>query len=125
MRRSAGAVIGTLVGTAAYWLMLDRGIHILAAVGAGTALGVSFAAKSFSIIAGITTMLLAVASSLVMEFLFRPFAKDESFDYFLTHIADLPRNSLVSLAVVAVLGLYFGRGRARKPADSADAVNRG
>ena len=112
-RRAAGAAGGAAVGTLAYWLLLQWGIHILAAVGAATALGVSLMARSSSIGWGAGTMVLAVVLSLLVEFLFRPFAVDPSFGYFMRHLADLPRNSLVSLAVVAALGLYFGRGRAR------------
>ena len=116
LARTAGAVVGTAVGTLAYWLMLRSGTHILAAVGGGTALGVSFAARSASLAWGAFTAVLAVALSLLVEFLFRPFAADPSLGYFVAHLGDLPRNSLVSLAVVAGLGFYFGRGRRRRAA---------
>jgi hypothetical protein len=114
--RSAGALVGTGVGVLAYWLTLRSGTHILAAVGGGTALGVSFAARKQSLAWGVLTAALAVGFSLLVEFLFRPFAADPSFGYFVAHVADLPRNSLVSLAVVAALGFYFGRGRRRRAA---------
>src|SRR5262245_41686717 len=96
--------------------MLERGLHILAAVGAGLALGVSSAARTRSHAWALLTMALAVVSSLLVEFLFRPFRADPSLGYFVLHFGDLPRNSLVSLAVVAVLGWYFGRGRVRRNA---------
>lgn len=119
MRRVVGAVVGTAVGTLAYWFMLGRGVHILAAVGAGTALGVSVASSGRSISWGVITSVLSVAFSLGVEYAFRPFAADASLGYFLAHIGDLPRNSLISIAVVAVLGFYFGRGRARARVDAA------
>ena len=68
---------------------------------------------------GLLTCALAVALSVLVDFLFLPFRVDPSFGYFVTHLGELPRNSLVSLAVVAVLGFYFGRGRDRRRVDSA------
>ena len=126
-RRTAGAAGGAIVGTLAYWLLQQWGIHILAAVGAATALGVSSMARSRSLGWGVLTMVLAVVLSLLVEFLFRPFAIDHSFGYFISHLADLPRNTLLSLAVIAVLGFYFGRGRARSPQPDrgADGASRG
>ncbi len=118
-RRSAGVVAGAAVGTLAYWLMLRSEVHILAAVGAAAALGVSIASRTVSLAWGVLTMLLAVVLSLLVEFAFRPFRADESFGYFLAHLGELPRNSLVSLVVVALLGFYFGRGRVRRRVDSA------
>jgi hypothetical protein len=114
-RRAAGAAGGAAVGTLAYWLLLSWGIHLLAAVGAATALGVSSMTRSSSLGWGVFTMVLAVVLSLLVEFLFRPFAVDPSFAYFAAHLADLPRNSIISLAVVAALGFYFGRGRVGSP----------
>lgn len=119
IRRAIGAIVGAGVGTFAYWLLLIRGYHILAAVGAGVALGVSAMARTKQIAWGVATGVLAVLLSVLVESLFRPFAADESFSYFISHLHDLPRNSLISLAVVAALGVYFGRGRVRGRVDSA------
>lgn len=118
-RRAIGAIAGAGVGTLVYWLLLQNGQYILAAVGTGLALGVSLTAQRHSLAWGLLTMLLAVASSLLVEFLFRPFRADASAGYFVAHLGDLPRNSLISLAVVAVLGFYFGRGRNRRSVDAA------
>ncbi|MFY9343906.1 MAG: hypothetical protein WAT39_15555 [Planctomycetota bacterium] len=112
--RAVGAIAGTAIGVLAYWLMLEQGIHILAAVGAGTALGTSCGARTRSLAWATFTCVLAVASSLLAEAILMPFAADPSFGYFVAHLGDLPRNSLVSLAVVAVLGFHFGRGRRRR-----------
>jgi hypothetical protein len=118
-RRAAGAAGGAAIGILAYWLLLQWDIHLLAAVGAGTALGVSSMARSSSMGWGVLTMVLAVALSLLVEFLFMPFAVDPSFGYFIRHLADLRRNSVLSLVVVAVLGLYFGRGRGSSQPDKS------
>ena len=125
-RRAAGAAGGAAIGTLAYWLLLQWNVHLLATVGAGTALGVSSLARSPSIGWGVLTMVLAVVLSLLVEFLFMPFAVDPSFGYFIRHLTDLPRNSALSLGVVAVLGLYFGRGRggSAPPAKGADGASR-
>jgi hypothetical protein len=117
IRRVAGALGGAVVGTLAYWLMLEQQIHIPAVVGTATALGVSAAARTTSTAWGLLTAVLAVVFSLQAEFLFRPFAADASLGYFVSHIADLPRNSQLSLAAVAILGFYFGRGRRRPVAE--------
>lgn len=122
LQRSAGFVVGASVGTLAYWLMLERSIHILAAVGAGAALGVAIGSRSRKFLWGVAVACLAVVVSLLVEWWFRPFAVDDSLGYFVGHVPDLPRNSLLSLAVVAVLGFYFGRGRAAKiPRPEAEA----
>ncbi len=113
-RRLLGALAGTAVGALAYWLLLQREIHALAAVGAGTALGVASVARTRSPLWSGLTALLAVAASLVVEWTFRPFTAGPSFAFFLANIAELPRNSLISLAVVACLGAWFGRGRTRR-----------
>jgi len=117
-RRTIGAIVGAGVGTLAYRLLLHWGYDILAAVGAGIALGVSAMARNRQIAWGIATGVFAVVASVLVEFTFRPFAVDTSLPYFIAHLQDLPRNSLVSLPVVAVLGVYFGRGRVRARADS-------
>ena len=118
-RRATGAIVGVGVGTLAYWLLLLQGYHILAAVGAGVALGVSAMAQTRQIVWGFATGALAVLASVLVEFFFRPFAADESFSYFISHLHELPRNSLISLAVVAALGVYLGRGRVRRRVESA------
>ena len=113
-RRAVAGTIGACLGTLAYWWMLQRDIHILAAVGAGLALGVSFGARRRSAAWAVLTAVLAVAVSLLVEWWFRPFVLDASLGYFVQHVTDLPRNSLISLAVVFALGLWFGRGRSAK-----------
>lgn len=113
IRRSIGAAAGAAVGTLVYWFLLARGYHVLAAVGGGVALGVSAMARTRHLAWGFATGVLAVLVSVLVEWRFRPFAADESLSYFLSHVHALPYNSLVSLAVVAVLGVYFGRGRPR------------
>ena len=113
-RRCVGAVLGAGVGTLVFWFFLRQGTHIPAAVGALPALGVSWAARTKSLAWGIAMMVLAVALLLLAEFLVAPFAADPSLGYFLAHVGDLPRNTLISLPVVAVLGFWFGRGRVRQ-----------
>jgi len=114
LARAVGAVLGGGLGTLAYWLMLRWDHHILAAVGAGVALGVSAMARTRQLAWGVATSVFAVLLCVAVEFLFRPFAADRSFGFFVAHVHELPRNSLVSLAVVAALGFYFGRGRDRR-----------
>lgn len=119
IRRATGAIVGAGVGTFAYWLLLQRNYHVLAAVGAGVALGVAAMSRTRHLACGLATGVLAVLASVLVEAWFRPFAADGSFGYFLSHLHELPANSLVSLAAVAALGVYFGRGRARGRAASA------
>jgi len=112
-------VLGAGLGTLAYWLLALFDIHSVAVVGAASALGVSAAARTTSNTWGLLTACLAVVFSLLVEFLVLPFRVDPSLGYFITHLDDLPRNSLVSLAVVAVVGFWFGRGRVRRNAVAA------
>jgi hypothetical protein len=114
LRRIAGALAGTAVGVLVYRFMLERDVHVLAAVGAGTALGVSLLARGTRRAWGVVTAILAVVASLGVEWTFRPFVQDPSLGFFVAHVADLPRNSQLSLAVVAGLGWWLGRGRRRR-----------
>lgn len=119
-RRLVAGTIGACVGTLAYWWMLQRDVHILAAVGAGLVLGVSFGARRRSAVWGVLTGVLAVAVSLLVEWWFRPFVLDASLTFFVQHLADLPRNSLLSLVVVFAMGLWLGRGRSAKSKQDGD-----
>jgi len=114
-RRCVGGLVGVAAGTVAYCVLLQYDVHILAAVGAGGALGVSAAARTKSTVWGVVTAVVVVLASLLVEFWCRPFRADPSFAYFVAHLTELPRNSLVSLAVVAALGFWFGRGRTPAP----------
>lgn len=114
VRRFLGALAGTAVGGLVFWFLLERDIHVLAAVGAGTALGVSLLARGTSLAWGLMTAMFAVAASIGAEWTLRPFVQDPSFGFFVAHIADLPSNSQLSLAVVAGLGWWLGRGRRRR-----------
>jgi hypothetical protein len=115
-RRVIGAAIGGALGVGAYWLTLREGYALVAAVGAGVALGVANAARTRSNLWGFATAALAVAATILAEAWFRPFVADHSLAFFLAHLTDLPRNFHVSLAIVAILGFYFGRGRGPRAA---------
>jgi hypothetical protein len=114
-RRTLGAVIGGSAGVVAYSFTLQNGIHLLAVVGAGLALGAGWLARRRSIAWGAIVAFSAVLLSILVEWLFRPFVVDPSFSYFIGHLPNLPPNSVISLFVVAGLGVYFGRGRNQKP----------
>ncbi len=113
-RRTLGTIVGAIVGLLAYWLALRSGYHLLAAAGAGPAIGCGWMARRRSLAWGAGTAVAAVAFSIVTEWLFLPFSADDSFGYFMSHLGDLPVKSKISLVAVAFIGLYFGMARNRK-----------
>lgn len=120
VRRLIGFVVGTALGIAVFWVALSYDVHVLGAVGACAALGIGIAAKRVRPVWSILAAVLAVSVSVVVEWWFRPFEADASLRFFLSHVADLPRHTLLQLLAALLMGLWFGAGRSRWRAAEGD-----
>ncbi len=110
-RRIIGALIGGGLGVLAYWVALRIGFDALAFVAVGPGIGSDLAARSRRVPWGLAIALVSVALSVVINWLFLPFAADGSFGYFLSHLGHLPLRIRLTFVAAAAAGLYFGMGR--------------
>lgn len=109
--RIIGVIAGAALGVLAYWLALRSAYHILVAVAVAPGIAGGLAARRRSFTWGVVIAIVSLALTLVIEWLFLPFAADASFAYFLTHLDALPTKSQLSLVAALGVGLYFGMGR--------------
>lgn len=109
-KRLFGAAVGGALGVIAYNLALRYDVHVLAAVGAGVALGSNIFAVRRSVAWGIVIAAIGLGLSIVVEWHYRPFVSGSgSLAEFVVRLPDLPWRSQVSLVAAAALGFYFGR----------------
>ncbi|MCZ6690856.1 MAG: hypothetical protein O7H41_14785 [Planctomycetota bacterium] len=110
-RRIIGALIGGGLGVLAYWVALRNGFDALAFVAVGPGVGSDLAARRRSLPWGLAIALVSVALSVLINWLFLPFAVDGSLGYFLSHLGHLPLRTHLTFVAAAGIGFYFGMGR--------------
>ena len=72
---------------------------------------------TFGMVFGIVCALLALIGGIISEWRLRPFATDNSFSYFITHLQHLRPITLIMIAIGAVFAFWFSAtGRRRAPA---------
>jgi hypothetical protein len=106
-----GAVAGGAIGVIACWLVSLEGFQGLVLSGAGLGLGCGALSGDKSNGLGAVCAVAAVPLEIVTEWWLRAFLRDDSFSYFVGHLQDLPKTTLVSIAVGALFAFWFGRGR--------------
>jgi hypothetical protein len=104
-------VAGGAAGVFAYWLLLQEGFLGLLLPGASIGLGCGALSGGKSNGLGVLCGIAGLALGIGTEWWFGAFLDDGSLGYFLTHLQDLPRTMLVSIAAGALFGFWFGRGR--------------
>jgi hypothetical protein len=106
-----GTVLGGALGVVAYWLLLQQGFLGLILPGAllGMGCGALSGGKSngLGVVCGIAGAVLGIGT----EWWFRAFVADNSLQFFLANLLDLPKPTLISLVAGAGFGFWFGRGR--------------
>jgi hypothetical protein len=123
----AGAAVGGIVGYLAFFWIVRQGFYALALPGLllGLGCGLISGVKSKSI--GLVCGVLGLALGLFTEWKFAPFAADDGFTFFLSHITHKTRITLISIVGSGVLAFWcgmgnvFGEREARPNAKDADA----
>jgi len=125
-----GAVCGALVGYFGFFLLTRLGFYGLILPGALLGIGCGSLSGRKSNELGIACGLLALLAGIITDWRFEPFIKDDSFAYFVTHLQDLDKITLIEIAGGVLFGFWFGRGReggvwprAAKLADASTARN--
>lgn len=106
-RTLAGAAAGGLAGYFAFGWLVNQGFYALALPGVLLGLGGGFCAlqptRALTVICGIAAAGLGVFS----EWRHFPFVADNSFGYFLAHLADLRPLTWIMLALGTGAGAWF------------------
>jgi hypothetical protein len=104
-----GAVVGGAIGVVACWLVGLEGFQGLILSGAGLGLGCGALSGGKSNGLGAVCAVAAAPLEIVTEWWLRAFVVDDSLSYFVRHLQDLPKTTLVSIAAGALFGFWFGR----------------
>jgi hypothetical protein len=109
----AGAVVGGLLGYFAFFWAARQGFYALVLPGGLLGCGGGLLVKDRSVTRATLCGLAAAGLGLFTEWRFRPFIKDESLGYFVTHAHQLQPMTLLMVAVGAVCGAWLALGRNR------------
>jgi hypothetical protein len=111
-----GAAVGGVLGYFIFFWIADQGLYGWMIPGALLGLGAGIA-KNRSIIVAVICGILAIGLGLFAEWRSAPFIKDESLGYFLTHIHELKKITLVMLAVGGAIGFWIPFRRIERPVE--------
>ena len=111
-----GGVAGAIVGHFLFgWLLhqpiFNRILYAIMLPGVFTGLGCGLAARRRLVVLGVYSAVLAVVATVLTEWRFLPFAKDESLGFYLTHLIDLSAIKLGMMALGVAAAFWFGMGR--------------
>lgn len=114
----ACALGGGLVGHFLFIWMARQGFYALLLPGALVGIGAGMVLKERSVPLMVICGAMGLAFGTFSEWRLRPFIADNSFSYFVTHLPDLLPLTKLMLALSAICGAYFARGRSatRPPA---------
>jgi hypothetical protein len=114
----AGAAIGGVAGYFAFGWLAGQGFYALALPGVLLGLGAAVLAKIRSMALAVACGILALALGIFAEWKHFPFAKDDSFTYFVSHLFDLRPFTLIMIGLGGFGGFWFARPApgARPPA---------
>ncbi len=120
-----GAVLGGVLGFYTFKWLWGHGFYGLIIPGAFLGFGCSLLARHRSTARGVVCAVAAVGLSLFTEWQFSPFVKDDSFQYFFTHVHDLSPVTLLMIGVGTFVAYWVGKdagyltSRAKLPAQAA------
>jgi hypothetical protein len=113
VRFVAGAAAGGFVGYHAFFWIVKQGFYALMLPGMLLGFGGGIGAVRRSRRRGGLCAAVAVALGLLAEWRLRPFIKDHSLTFFLTHVADLRPVTWLMIILGGVLAYWSGQGRDR------------
>jgi hypothetical protein len=114
----AGAATGGVLGYLAFGWLAAQGFYALALPGVLLGLGAGVLAKRRTTALAAVCAVLALALGVFAEWKHFPFAKDDSLNYFVTHLLDLRPLTLIMIGLGSFGGFWFARPAAgpRQPA---------
>jgi hypothetical protein len=118
----AGALAGGIAGYFAFGWLAGQGFYALALPGVLVGVGAGWFPRDRSMPLAIGCGILSLVLGVVAEWKHFPFAKDESFVYFLSHLPDLRPFTLLMLAVGTFAGFWFAWRAGSKPASRVDGA---
>lgn len=110
-RGLAGAAIGGAVGYYVFAWILGYGLYAMILPGAALGFGFSLCTQQRSTLNGIICAVLAVGLGFFAEWKEMPFAQDDSFGFFVSHIHQLTPVTLIMIAVGGLLAYWSANGR--------------
>lgn len=106
-RGAGGAAVGGAAGFLGFGWLASQGFYAAALPGIALGVGAGLAAKQRSLTLAILCAVAALLLSILAEWKNFPFVRDESFSYFVTHLADLRPVTLLMLALGTAGGFWF------------------
>ena len=117
-RGIGGALLGAAAGVLVFVLLGQLGVYAIAAIGALTGLGCSLLSQRRSLMLGVVSLGVALATTFFNEWLNNPFTDDPSLSFFLSHIG--PKTLFwLSILLGGGLAFWFGQGNERTPSGNA------
>ncbi len=102
-----GAAVGGVLGFFGFGWFLSYGFYALVLPGGLMGIGAS-AGRARSMPLAIVLSISAIVLSLVAEWKYRPFVKDDSLDYFVQHLHQLSPVTFLMIAVGAFVAFWGG-----------------
>jgi hypothetical protein len=106
-----GTIAGAHVGVLAFWGLYSNGFYAIMLPGVLAGLAGGFPLKKRVIAVGIFAAAVSIVTMLLTEWCFRPFVKDESLTFFLTHLNHLNRVAILMMVLGVAAAFWFGMGR--------------
>ncbi len=110
LRGLVGAAIGGLLGYFAFFWIASQGFYALVLPGASLGIGFGILHRGQTTAGGVLCAILAILLGLYSDWKLRPFIKDDSLLFFLTHVHQLTPIILIMIGVGGCCGYWFGKG---------------
>ena len=109
-----GAILASVFGWYVFGWLISQGYYALALPGGLVGLGFSGLARRRLLLGGIFSAVVAALLMLACEWHFRPFIKDDSLPFFLSHLHELTPVTWLMLILGVVVSFWFGLGNVSK-----------
>ena len=106
-----GAILGGIFGWFVFGWLCSQGFYALALPGAAVGLGFGWAARRPMIAGGIFCAIVSIPLMLMCEATYRPWVKDESYEYFFANLHQLTPMTWIFFALGVAMAFWFGRSR--------------
>ena len=119
----AAALAGGALGYFAFFWIARQGFYALVLPGGLLGLGAGVVLNR-SIVVAVVCGVGATALGVFTEYQFRPFIKDDSFAYFLSHVFDLQPITLIMIALGGFVGFWIPFQRRESSGENGQALHK-